>query len=170
MAPQTQTNWYHSNISSLFQEIERVRNYLEKYIEGKENQQIVTEIVDDTSALAQLCYHFYLSPFERDILLMCVGQEIEPMFQSLFAKAQKNHPHKNYPTLSLAIDALPGASWHVLSPQSPLFYWQLLQIEPGRILTKSPLHIDQQILCFLLGYDATDQELAGKIIPQPPQT
>ncbi|NET86279.1 MAG: ATP-binding protein [Moorea sp. SIO1F2] len=170
MAPQTQTNWYHSNISSLFLEIERVRNYLEKYIEGKENQQIVTEIVDDTSALAQLCYHFYLSPFERDILLMCVGQEIEPMFQSLVAIAQKNHPHKNYPTLSLAIDALPGASWHVLSPQSPLFYWQLLQIEPGRILTKSPLHIDQQILCFLLGYDATDQELAGKIIPQPPQT
>ncbi|NEO21305.1 MULTISPECIES: ATP-binding protein [unclassified Moorena] len=170
MAPLSQTNWYHSNISSLFLEIERVRNYLEKYIEGKENQQIVTEIVDDTSALAQLCYHFYLSPFERDILLMCVGQEIEPMFQSLVAIAQKNHPHKNYPTLSLAIDALPGASWHVLSPQSPLFYWQLLQIEPGRILTKSPLHIDQQILCFLLGYDATDQELAGKIIPQPPQT
>ncbi|NEQ88238.1 MAG: hypothetical protein F6K26_52350 [Moorea sp. SIO2I5] len=96
--------------------------------------------------------------------------EIEPMFQSLFAKAQKNHPHKNYPTLSLAMDALPGPSWDVLSPQSPLQYWQLLHIEPGRILTKSPLHIDQPILCFLLGYDATDQELAGKIIPQPPQT
>ncbi|NEO11950.1 MULTISPECIES: hypothetical protein [unclassified Moorena] len=92
------------------------------------------------------------------------------MFQSLVAIAQKNHPHKNYPTISLAMDALPGASWDVLSPHSPLQYWQLLHIEPGRILTKSPLHIDQQILCFLLGEYATDQELAGKIIPQPPQT
>ncbi|WP_287264960.1 ATP-binding protein [Moorena sp. SIO3A2] len=170
MAPQTQTNWYHTNFSSLLQEIARVRNYLEKYIEGKENQQSVTEIVDDTSALAQLCFLFNLTPFERDILLMCVGMEIEPMFQSLVAKAQKNHPHKNYPTLSLAMDALPGASWHVLSPQSPLQYWQLLQIEPGLIQTLSPLHIDQQILCFLLGYDATDQQLAGKITPIPPQT
>ncbi|AOX04313.1 ATPase [Moorena producens PAL-8-15-08-1] len=170
MAPLSQTNWYHTNFSSLLQEIDRVRNYLEKYIEGKKNQQIVTEFVDDTSALAQLCILFNLSPIERDILLMCVGMEIEPMFQSLFAKAQKNHPHKNYPSLSLAMDALPGANWGVLSPQSPLFYWQLLQIEPGSILTKSPLHIDQQILCFLLGDDTTDQELAGKIIPQPPQT
>ncbi|NEO79428.1 ATP-binding protein [Moorena sp. SIO4G3] len=170
MAPQTLTNWYHTNFRSLLQEIERVRNYLENYIEGKENQQIVTEFVDNTSALAQLCILFNLTPIERDILLMCVGQEIEPMFQSLFAKAQKNHPHKNYPSLCLAMDALPGASWDVLSPQSPLFYWQLLHIEPRNLLTKSPLHIDQHILCFLLGYDTTDQELAGKIIPQPPQT
>ncbi|OLT69251.1 ATPase, partial [Moorena producens] len=170
MAPLSQTNWYHSNISSLLQEIERVRNYLDKYIEGKENLQIVTEFVDDTSALAQLCILFNLTPIERDILLMCVGQEIEPMFHSLVAIAQKNSPHKNYPTLSLALDALPGPSWHVLSPQSPLQYWQLLHIEPGRILTKSPLIIDQRILCFLLGENATDQQLACIITPQPPQT
>ncbi|NEP26258.1 MAG: ATP-binding protein, partial [Moorea sp. SIO3I6] len=170
MAPQTKTNWYHTNFRSLLQEIDRVRNYLENYIEGKINQQIVTEFVDDTSALAQLCILFNLTPIERDILLMCVGQEMDHMFQSLFAKAQKNHPHKNYPSLCLAMDALPGASIEVLSPQSPLFYWQLLLIEPRNILTKSPLIIDQHILCFLLGYDATDQELAGKIIPQPPQT
>ncbi|NEO74984.1 ATP-binding protein [Moorena sp. SIO4G3] len=170
MAPQTQTNWYHSNISSLFLEIERVRNYLENYIEGKKNLQTVTEFIDNSSALAQLCNNFLLSPFERDILLMCAGMEIEPYFHSLFAKAQKNSPNKNYPTLSLAFDALPGANWGVLSPQSPLFYWQLLQIEPGRIITKSPLQIDQRILCYLLGEYATDQELAGKFTPQPPQT
>ncbi|NEP53634.1 MAG: ATP-binding protein, partial [Moorea sp. SIO3C2] len=170
MAPLSQTNWYHSNISSLLQEIDRVRNYLEKYIEGKENLQTVTEFVDNSSALAQLCNKFHLSPFERDILLMCAGMEIEPLFHSLFAQAQKNSPNKNYPTLSLALDALPGPSWHVLSPQSPLQYWQLLHIEPGRILTKSPLIIDQRILCFLLGEYATDQQLAGKITPQPPQT
>ncbi|NES42961.1 ATP-binding protein [Moorena sp. SIO2C4] len=170
MAPLSQTNWYHSNISSLLQEIDRVRNYLEKYIEGKENQQIVTEFVDLTSALAELCILLNLSPFERDILLMCVGMEIEPMFQSLVAIAQKNHPNKNYPTLSLALDALPGPSWRVLSPESPLLYWQLLHIEPGSILTKSPLIIDQRILCFLLGENATDQELASIITPQPPQT
>ncbi|NEO35602.1 MAG: AAA family ATPase [Moorea sp. SIOASIH] len=170
MAPQTKTNWYHSNISSLFQEILRVRNYLENYIEGKKNLQTVTEFIDDTSALAQLCNKFLLSPFERDILLMCAGMEIEPYFHSLFAKAQKNSPNKNYPTLSLAFDALPGANWGVLSPQRPLLNLQLLHIEPGLILSQSPLYIDQRILCFLLGEYATDQELAGKIKPQAPQT
>ncbi|NET68724.1 MAG: ATP-binding protein [Moorea sp. SIO1G6] len=170
MAPLSQTNWYHSNFSTLLQEIARVRNYLEKYIEGKENQQTVTEFVDNTSALAQLCDKFHLTPIERDILLMCAGMEIEPMFPSLCAKAQKNSPNKNFPTLSLAFDALPGPNWRVLSPQRPLLYWQLLQIEPGLILTKSPLQIDQRILCFLLGEYATDEELAGKIKPILPQT
>ncbi|MDJ0715438.1 MAG: ATP-binding protein [Prochloraceae cyanobacterium] len=167
---ETISNWYQANSQSLLQEIARVRKILENYIEGKENQQSVTKLVSEASALAQLCVQFKLSPFERDILLFCAGMEIEPNFQSLCAKAQRNSPNKNYPTLSLALSALPGASWGVLSPQSSLQYWQLLQIEPGFILTKSPLRIDKRILCYLLGEKASDEQLAGIIKPIPPQT
>lgn len=164
------TNWYQANSKSLLQEIERVRKILEYYIESKENQPSLTELVSDTSALTQLCLKFNLSSFERDILLLCVGMEIEPNFQSLCAKAQGNSPNKNYPTLSLALAVFSGASWGVLSPQSPLQYWQLLQIEPGLILTQSPLRLDKGILCYLLGEKASDEQLAEIVKPISPQT
>ncbi len=167
---QTITNWYQANSESLLREIDRIRKILENYIEGKENQPSVTNLVSETSALAQVCIKFNLSPFERDILLLCAGMEIEPNFQSLCAKAQGNPPNKNYPTLSLALAALPGASWRVLSPQSPLQYWQLLHIESGLNFTQSPLQIDKGILCYILGEEASDEQLAGIIKPIPPQT
>ena len=169
MASQTITNWYQANSKSLLQEIDRVRKILENYIDDRENQASVTELVSETSALAQVCIKFNLSPFERDILLLCAGMEIEPSFQSLCAKAQGSLPNKNYPTLSLALAALPGASWRVLSPQSPLQYWQLLHIEPGLNFTQSPLRIDKGILCYLLGEKASDEQLAGIIKPILPQ-
>ncbi len=158
-------NWYQANSKSLLEEIDRVRKILENYIEGKENQLRVTKLVSETSALAQLCTQFNLSPFERDILLFCAGMEIEPNFQSLCAKAQRNSSNKNYPTLGLVLSVFPGASWRVLSPQSSLQYWQLLQIEPGFILTKSSLRIDKRILCYLLGEKVSDEQLAGIIKP-----
>ncbi len=167
---QSFTNWYQANYKFLLQEIDRVRKNIENFIEGKENQPNVTEFVLETSALAQLCIKFNLSPFERDILLLCAGMEIEPNFSSLCAQAQKNSTNKYYPTLGLALDAFPGANWRVFSTRSPLHYWQLLQIEPGLILRKSPLQIDKRILCYLLGEDASDEELAGIIKPIPPQT
>lgn len=92
MVMQTINNWYQANSKSLLQEIERVRKILENYVEDKEYQPNLTELVSNTSALSQLCSKFNLSSFERDILLLCAGMEIEPNFQSLCAKAQGNSP------------------------------------------------------------------------------
>lgn len=163
------SNWYKQNTIALFKEIERVGQQLENFIKGEKATPTAREFVFEISALAQLCHCFNLSQFERDILLLCVGIEIEPNFSYLCAEAQKHSPTQNYPTLALALAVFPHSSWSVLSPQNPLQYWQLIQIEPEITLTQSSLTIDPRILCYLLGEPATDNSLTGIIKPLSPQ-
>jgi hypothetical protein len=117
-------------------------------------------------ALDSLCQLFDLSPFERDILLLCAGVELEATFAPLCAAAQGD-PARDYPTFSLALAALPGAHWSALSPAGPLRAWGLIQVEPGRALTRCPLRIDERVLNYLLGVHHLDQGLAGLLRPLP---
>jgi len=57
------------------------------------------------SALQQLCMAFRLSRFERSLLVMCAGIELDAAMASLCAAAQGD-ASRNYPTFSLALAAL----------------------------------------------------------------
>src|SRR5207248_2505179 len=58
------------------------------------------------SALEQLCAAFSLSPFERDVLLLCAGVELDAAFAELCARAQTG-ARCTYPTVSLALALRP---------------------------------------------------------------
>ena len=62
------------------------------------------------AALDALCVSFGLSRFERDLLLLCAGVELDSTVASLCAAAQGD-PSRNYPTFSLSLAALPDAHW-----------------------------------------------------------
>ncbi len=113
-------------------------------------------------ALDSLCRQFNLSEFERDILLLCVGMELDPDFPGIITQATDSSP-QNYPTLSLALTAFPQIDFSILKRQSPLQYWQLIEISPGITLTQSPLKIDPYILCYLLGESDIDHQLIDKV-------
>jgi hypothetical protein len=115
-------------------------------------------------ALDTLCQLFGLSCFERDILLLCAGVELETAYAALCAAAQGD-PRRDYPTFSLALAALPGAHWSALSPEAPLRRWELVHLEPGRALTRSPLRIDERILHTLVGIPHLDERLEGLVRP-----
>ena len=119
---------------------------------------------DGDSTLAALCRLFGLSPFERDVLLLCAGMELDATFAPLCARAQVD-PRREYPTFGLALAALPGASWQALLPDAPLRYWQLVRLAPGGSLTNSELTIDERVLHYLLGLDSRDERLAGLVEP-----
>nr|WP_322708485.1 ATP-binding protein [Nostoc sp. ChiSLP03a] len=163
-------NWYQTNWQIIQQEIFRIRQWLETYIEDKP-QDVIPDAIPQTSALAQICSKFHLSTFARDILLLCVGMEIDPTFATLCAEANGNSD-RNYPTLSLALAIFPRASFSVLSPQNPLQRWQLIEFAPGFSLTQTAIRIDKRILCYLLGEAAVDEQLLGIVtFPEPePQT
>jgi hypothetical protein len=112
--------------------------------------------------LAALCRRFGLSPFERDVLLLCAGMELDATFAPLCARAQVDS-RREYPTFGLALAALPDASWTALLPDAPLRYWQLVRAAPGGGLTTSELTIDERILHYLLGLDCRDERLAGVV-------
>ena len=158
-----------ANLQNLFQSFKRLKRHIENYIEGKAAEVSVIGLLLGLEAFTKLACKFHLSPFEQTILLLTIALELEPNFQLLCAKAQDD-PQKNYATLGLALSALPDADWSVLSPQSPLHYWRLIQIEPGRLLTEAPLKIDRRILCYLLGEPAISLPLADLVTPLSTQT
>ncbi|MDX1530154.1 MAG: hypothetical protein R3362_01380 [Rhodothermales bacterium] len=98
--------------------------------------------MDAPPALEQLCEAFGLSPFERGVLLLCAGVELEASFAALCAAAGGG-PH---PTFGLALAALPEAHWSALAPTAPLRHWRLVEARPGDTLVSSPLRIDERVL------------------------
>jgi hypothetical protein len=121
----------------------------------------------DPPALVQLCAAFGLTPFERDLLTLCAGVELDAAVAPLCAQAQGD-PQRPYPTFSLALAALPGAHWSAATPGSPLRHWQLIEVEGGSALTRSPLRVDERVLHFLAGAPSLDERLAGMVEAVPP--
>ena len=105
-----------------------------------------------------------LSAFERDLLLLTAGVELDSSIAALCASAHRD-PQRPFATFSLTLAALPGAHWSALSPGAALRHWKMIDVAPGHALTTSPLRIDERILHFLTGVAAPDQRLAGLVWP-----
>ena len=54
----------------------------------EKNLREATEAMPAPAALDTLCAAFGLSPFERDVLLLCAGMELDSAFPALCAAAQ----------------------------------------------------------------------------------
>ncbi len=109
------------------------------------------------SAIDQLTAMFALSSFERNLLLLAAGVELDTRFASRCAAAQGES--RPYATFSLALAFLPEVSWAALAPTAPLRYWKLIEIGPGTALTTSALRIDERILHFLIGVRGLDERI-----------
>ncbi len=170
-------NWFDANHRYLLAALGIVRAALEQYtttekrdLEALEanNQQLQQQLqaaataMPSPSAIARVCRIFALSPFERDILLLCAGIELSGEFHRLCTIANKD-TQKYYPTFSLALAALPNPRWHALTPNAALRRWCLIKIGEGHTLTLSPLRIDERILHYLVGTQYLDDRLAGII-------
>jgi hypothetical protein len=118
-------------------------------------------------ALVSLVAAFRLSPFERDVLLLCAGIELDAGFAAACGRAQGDG-QRTHPTFSLALAALPGAHWSALTPAGPLRRWRLIEAGGTGALTLQPLRIDERILHYLTGVDQPDERLAGIVAPLPP--
>lgn len=115
-------------------------------------------------ALEKLCTTFGLSDFERDVLLLCVGMELDASWASLCAIAQ-GVQERVYPTFSLALAILPNPEWSALTPNAPLRRWRLIDVGSGNALTTAPLRIDEQILHYIAGVQHLDERLMGIVEP-----
>jgi len=118
-------------------------------------------------AIDALCAAFKLSDFERDILLLCAGIELDSEFAEACAMAS-GHPQRRYPTFGLALAVLPDAHWSALTPAAPLRYWRLVELLPGDGLTSGALRIDERVLHYLTGTSFLDDRLQALLDPQTP--
>ncbi|MDZ4829922.1 MAG: ATP-binding protein [Phycisphaerae bacterium] len=106
------------------------------------------------SALARIARMFDLTPFERDVLVLCAGIELDSEFGSALARVGGS-------TFGVALAALPGSHWSAATPNGPLRAWRLVELAGGGSLTASSLRIDEAVLHALLGLPHHDERLAG---------
>ena len=142
-------NWQEENQRRLVAAAAEVRAIVEAHL-GQGGCTPDGERGEPPAALENLCATFGLTAFERNILLLCAGVELDSKLANLCASR---------PTFSLALAAFEEAHWSALSPSRPLRYWRLLEVMPGEALTTSPLRIDERILHYLAGLQTVDERL-----------
>jgi hypothetical protein len=126
------------------------------------------EALPAPAAMETLCAAFALSPFQRDVLLLCAGMELDASFAASCAAAQGD-PRRAYPTFGLSLAALPDAHWDALLPAASLRRWRLIEVTQGsETLANSPLHIDERVLHYLTGVQYLDDRLRGLVEPVTP--
>ena len=108
--------------------------------------------VEGGSALDVVTEAFGLTPFERSILLLCAGVELDAEHASLCPGG---------PTFGLALAALPDPHWSALAPDGPLRRWRLVELGDHGPLTAASLRIDEYVLHFLTGLRGADPKLTG---------
>ncbi len=121
---------------------------------------------DVLPALIILSQHLQMTRFERELLLLCVAMELDTRIASLCARAQDD-TSKPYPTFALALALFDEPSWDVVSPERPLRYWRLIEINQsaGLPLTASPLRADERIVNYVKGLNYLDDRLTTFIGP-----
>lgn len=118
------------------------------------------------SYLEQICTAFNLSPFARDVLLLCVGMELDREWESICALAQGNQS-RPYPTLGLALTCFAGSDWTDFLGFRTLQDWHLIEMGIGTALSTRPLSIDPHLLQVLLGDSEVDLRLKSLALPFP---
>ncbi len=103
---------------------------------------------DDTPILLDnLCELFDLSVFERQLLVLCAGMELDMQLSALCAQFSQ----QPYPCLALALRVFQG-NWSALAPTSPLRYYQLIDVQKDHPnLVKQSLTITPWALFYLVG-------------------
>lgn len=108
--------------------------------------------------LDSLCACLSLSAFERHLLLLCAGAELDPRFLPFFAELN-GHPSALAPSFALAFRTWAQPSWAALSPGAPLRRWALVTLGNNDNLLRAPLALDERVLFYLLGVQANDGRL-----------
>lgn len=171
-------NWQTNNYAYLTASLAKIREALIQRIDPSlldedfineeklkaENSQLNTSSFSEPSALEEVCGIFSLSDFERDLLLLCAGLELDASF-SVLCGAACGDAEKSYPTFGLAITVLENMHWSAFSPSGILRKWRLIEVGSGSGLISSPLRIDERILHYLMGVQHLDARLLGMVEP-----
>jgi hypothetical protein len=156
-------SWTDSNQQYLAESLAALREFLD----GKSTS--VEEIpwsLTRPAAIEALCSAFGLSSFERKVLLLCAGAEMDSGFASLF------NAGRGLPTFEMALAAFSDAHWSALTPSAPLRRWRLIELTPDAgTLVNTPLRIQERVLHYLAGVDCLDERLLVlvKRVPAPAQ-
>jgi hypothetical protein len=162
-APQLQHDWTQANQRLLTAEFARLQALLGGEDDSRARDQVARaraalDQLGDAAAIDTLAHRFELSPFERALLLLCAGVEMDARLARLCAEAE-GEPQRPWATFGLALGALAEPHWSALAPVRPLRRWRLIEVDETANLTAARLRIDERVLHYLAGIDHLDQRI-----------
>jgi len=174
MNSENAVSWHETNQNYLMGELAALRRTLESNGEAAGDADPAPRGANEESeiqpppAIERLCRAFGLSRFERAIVLLCAGVELDSAFARVVAAAQSDS-RQSFPTFGLAMAALPEPHWSGLSPAAPLRRWRLIEVNGAESLTAGRIRLDERVLHYLVGVAQLDDRLAGLVeIVAPP--
>lgn len=168
-APQTLT-WTDANQQLLAGEFARLKQRLRGEDPAPTAAPLAAAraVLGGSAAIDTLTAIFGLSGFERDILLLAAGVELDTEIAALCGAA-RGRPDRPWATFGLALALLPDPHWSALAPVRPLRHWRLVEIDEGQGLVEARLRVDERILHYLAGVDYLDPRLRPllRLVPPP---
>jgi hypothetical protein len=156
MRPTISMKWTEQNQAMLLREFAALRRRLGDSAGVDDGEPV--EPMERPYAIDELCAIFGLSDFERELLLLCAGVEMDSTLSERCGELV-GRPQRCFVTFSLAMSMLGEPHWSALAPGAPLRRYRLIEPESGYGFIAAPLHIDERILHYLAGVNAIDQRL-----------
>ena len=161
------TNWTDANQQFLAAELARIKALLRG--ESAEAAQAHVEAcragLAEPAAIDRLAERFDLSGFERDVLLLAAGVEMDSELAALCTGASSTQ--RAGASFALALAVLPDPHWSALTPMRPLRQWRLLETGDEAALSTARLRVDERVLHYLAGINYLDPRLQPLLRPVP---
>jgi hypothetical protein len=153
--------WSEANQRYLVAEFARLKRCLGAKVDEVElngDLQAACAALAAPAAIDALAELFRLSSFERDLLLLCAGAEMDAELARWCAAAQ-GQPQRRHATFGIALAALENSHWSALAAAGPLRRWRLVEVDETAGLVAGRLRIDERILHYLAGVNYLDPRL-----------
>ncbi len=137
---------------------ERMEEKVSSVEHAEELLRKIETALDFTPRLKNIVDLFQLSSFEKKLLLLSVGIELDAGLGKLISQLHGDNGSQ-MPTFSLSLSLFSDAHWSALTPESALRYWQLITVNKAAVLTRSSFAVDELILHYLTGIDQMDSRL-----------
>lgn len=157
----TYAAWVEANQQYLVAEFARLKERLSGPSDRTEpaaGAPVGDEAMEAPPAIDLLAERFGLSRFERDVIVLCAGIEMNSDLARVCGEALGGtaRPHL---TFGMALAALAEAHWSALAPVGPLRRWRLIEVDDSAGLVNNRLRLDERILHFLAGVNYLDPRL-----------
>ena len=150
-------SWTEANQLHLQAEFARLKSRFEDTGSAEPESERAVPPINPPPAVDQLVELFGLSAFERDIVLLAAGIEMDSALATACPRL----------TFGVALGRLADPHWDALTPSRPLRRFNLVRLDANRGLIDSGLRIDERILHYLAGLNDPDLRLGFLITPAP---
>jgi SpoVK/Ycf46/Vps4 family AAA+-type ATPase len=147
--------WLDANQRVLVAELVRIRALVEGESPAAACEALAAarSTIFQPAAIDVLAAAFELTPFERDVLLLCAGVSMDS------ALAEACGAKRPYATFGLALSVFAGAHWSALTQIGTLRRSKLLHVHDELALTTSRVSIEERVLHYLAGVNYLDPRL-----------